>query len=156
MFIYGLLIIIIAVVIVLYSYTYHEYFTIKNVGIEVRDSSIADRGVFATRKFKEGDVIEICPCLKDKDANFTGTLADYVFTYDDEHSILPLGYCAVLNHSIKPNVMWQLHPMKNDMMQMIAIRDIKSGEELFHDYGEDYWEGRDDIDLGSDNVSSGY
>lgn len=153
---------VIAIVIFIFLYVAidygykHDHFTIKNAGIEVRDSSIADRGVFANKYFTKGSVVEICPCLKDKDRNFKGILADYVFMYDDEHSILPLGYCAILNHSETPNVMWQLHPMKNDMMQLIAIRDIIPGEELFHDYGDEYWDGRKHIAQNVNNISSGY
>jgi len=49
------------------------------------------------------------------------------------------------NHSDRPNVdvIWRMHNVGNDELHLVfrLNRDVKKGEELFIDYGEEYWEG---------------
>ncbi len=58
---------------------------------------------------------------------------DYDVPFDEEFSIAPTSKDEVLatgsvNHSCEPNIGW-----KNDLM-LVAIRDIRKGEELTPDY----------------------
>lgn len=154
---FSVLIIIVCICYYIISRTRNEDFTIFNHGIEVRSNSLAGRGIFATQLFKKGETIEICPCLKDDDNNFTGTLADYVFSYgDDKHSVLALGYCSLINHSDSPNCQWVWSPYRKDMIMMVALRDIKPGEELLHSYGSDWFDQREYLKKGENNESSGF
>ena len=62
------------------------------------------RGVFATRRFAEGEVIENCPTVEIADAEVTGRLNDYVFmSLTDGDVLLVLGHGMLYNHSPNPN-----------------------------------------------------
>ena len=37
------------------------------------------------------------------------------------------------------NAKWEVDETDNRFLRFYADRDIKAGEELFHDYGEEYW-----------------
>lgn len=98
------------------------------------------RGVFATKKYKKGDVIEICPCVKTESELIGGRIDDYSFTYDDTSSVIALGYCSIYNHSDNFNGVWTI--LDENRMEIIAKRDILVGEEIFISYGDEYWEAR--------------
>ena len=146
------LILLVAVVVVLglhnYGFKQAENFvdySDANLGdIRVGKSEVAGRGVFANRNFAVGEVIEVCPLVEDKRSNISGRLADYLFDSSNKgQSYLPFGYCAVVNHSFKPNAVWKI---EDDRMIMLCIKEIKAGEEIFHSYGEGYWNTRKDMD----------
>jgi SET domain-containing protein len=54
----------------------------------------------------------------------------------------PLGLAMIYNHSSEPNAEWEIHD-NNNFVRFVALKDISKGEEIFHDYGEEYWESRD-------------
>jgi SET domain-containing protein len=99
------------------------------------------RGVFATRRFAEGDVVETSPTVRIADAEVTGRLRDYVFaSIEDGDSVLALGYGMLYNHSADPNVEYiQDEPTT---IVFLALRAIQPGEELTIDYGDEWWETR--------------
>lgn len=108
-------------------------------GIQVRHSEkIGGRGLFATRNFRQDEIIEVCPLIIDDNSNFKGVVRDYVFEKSDEEgkAIFPIGYTSIINHSDDPNVYWH---REGDRMVTYAKRDIYNGEEFYHDYGEKYW-----------------
>jgi hypothetical protein len=100
------------------------------------------RGVFATRAFKKGDTVEITPTLELPEDDVAGQLGDYVFgsAEDESEVILLLGYGMLYNHSAEPNVEYVQHGPRE--IAFIALRDVKAGEELRIDYGEEWWETR--------------
>ena len=113
----------------------------------VADSGLpgGGRGVFAKKNFKIGDVIEVCPFLVEKNpSNIEGSVInDYVFNYvDDEgHRSIVLGLCSMYNHSDTQNVGYKQITNPHNMVYM-AEKEIQRGDELFINYGENYWDTR--------------
>jgi SET domain-containing protein len=99
------------------------------------------RGVFATRRFAKGDLVETCPTVEVPDSDVTGFLRDYVFTSVKERDIvLALGYGMLYNHSADPNLEYvQEEPTA---ISFFAIKAVQPGDELTIDYGEEWWETR--------------
>ena len=96
------------------------------------------RGVFATRRFAKGEVIETCPTVEVADADVTGHLNDYVFTsVRDSDALLVLGYGMLYNHSPNPNVEYEQD--EPSTITFRALRKVRSGDELTIDYGEEWW-----------------
>ncbi len=101
---------------------------------------IKGRGVFALKDYRKGDLIEVCPCIEDKMANFLGKARDYLFKYDENTALLAFGYCSLYNHSDNYNALWTV--MSKEKIKIYATRDIKEGEEIFISYGNPYWNSR--------------
>tara|TARA_R100001460_G_scaffold85792_1_gene127089 strand:+ start:112 stop:462 length:351 start_codon:yes stop_codon:yes gene_type:complete len=113
----------------------------------VEDSPIHGQGVFADKDYSQGDTIEMCPYLiADKDDfNESCILHDYMFYSpyeDDEDFFIPLGLAMVYNHSETPNAEWNIADQDERFIKFFAVKKIKKGEEILHDYGEPYWESR--------------
>jgi hypothetical protein len=100
------------------------------------------RGMFATRKFLKGELIERAPIVaidEKKWPNAAKTiLSDYAFDWGekDEHAAIAMGYISIYNHSYTPNA--QLEQMLDElMMEIIAIKDIEDGEQITINYNGD-------------------
>lgn len=126
----------------------------------VKNTAKMGRGVFADKDFDEGDVVEVSQCLKFSKRD-TWTIQSmelrmYVFSDDQNGSVLALGNGSLFNHSTRPNVTYSYHKSRNVLI-FIATRKIRKGAQLFIDYGynpvkkRDQWEleqrGRDDAEL---------
>jgi len=99
------------------------------------------RGVFATRSFAKGEVIEACPTVELADADVRGRLNDYVFTsVSDGDVLLVLGHGMLYNHSPEPNVEYVQHDPSTITFR--ALRKVRPGDELTIDYGEEWWDAR--------------
>jgi len=118
----------------------------SNVGI-VRKSNIkkAGRGVFASRNYKKGDIIEVCPFIIENnyDTIKDSIINDYIWDHDIDNnkSIIVFGLCSMYNHESDSNVEGE-QDIKNNNMIFRSIKNIKKGEEMTHDYGENYWNTR--------------
>lgn len=98
----------------------------------------AGYGVFATKDFKKGELIESCPII-----NLTPTerkhcektiLNFYMYPWKSTKSAsLALGYGSLYNHSYTPNADWKQN-FKTNQMEYKAIKPIKKGEEVFVNY----------------------
>ncbi len=110
-------------------------------GLEVREGRYG-RGVFATRRFARGKAVEVCPTLPLPDAEVSGLLSDYVFkSLSEGEVLLILGFGMLYNHSAEPNLEYvQESP---ETMTFVALKPIARGDELFIDYGEEWWETRE-------------
>ena len=136
-----LIFIIICIFIYLFMYknsgTYQDKLIVKQSLIKG-----GGRGVFANKDFKNGEIVEICPLISDKRDNFKNSIIrDYTFKnkFKDEEVIV-FGLCSIYNHSDNNNIH---HDQDNkDNMIFRAIRDIKKGEELYVNYGPNYWMSR--------------
>ena len=110
------------------------------MGLEVKNGRHG-RGVFATRRFVKGELVESCPTVEVPDSEVTGRLGDYVYlSVRNRDVLLVLGYGMLYNHSENPNVEYvQEDP---GTIEFLALRAVKPGDELMIDYGEEWWETR--------------
>lgn len=100
--------------------------------------------VFATKDFRIGDIVEIAPALiQGQDAYNLKSIQDVLFEIDKESGIyaLVLGNGSLYASSNDPNVEYAWSK-NNQNMYFVARRDIKRGEELTIDYGDEYWKER--------------
>jgi uncharacterized protein len=112
--------------------------------IEVRISNITDdetnKGVFATRDIKKGELIHSAPVLaypNEEHKYIEKTrLADYVFEYGTNHSAFLLGYGMMFNHSYQPNADYEISFEKHTF-DFFALKDIKKDEEILINYNGD-------------------
>jgi len=88
-------------------------------------------GLFASRDISKGDIILESPFI-DVTKVSKGIIADYVFGISDARLVIALDRASLINHSNNPNTDWDL---VDDKIVFKAIKDIKVGDELFHDYG---------------------
>ena len=113
--------------------------------IIVGNSPIHGQGVFAATNLRAGDVIERCPYLviDDDDLAEENRLNDYLFTSPDLSTdyLVIMGYGMMYNHSSDPNAEWEIDD-DNRFVKFSASKDIAAGEEIFQDYGEEYWNTR--------------
>ncbi len=99
--------------------------------IEVSKSDIHGYGVFATQDIADGTEI-LKSIYIDVTQSRSSEVKKYWFAIRGGKLVLPLDRGAIINHSDHPNVRWY---EKEDKIIFVAIRDIKSNEELFHNYG---------------------
>jgi hypothetical protein len=107
-------------------------------GLEIKEGPYG-RGVFATRDFAEGEAVEYCPTLELPGDEVVGQLGDYVFgsNENEDDVILLLGYGMLYNHSSEPNCEYiQEEPR---VIKFVTLRPVAKGEELYIDYGEEWW-----------------
>ena len=114
--------------------------------ITVQDSPLHGLGVFACVDFAKDSVIERCFYLviDDDDLQEINRLNDYLFTSPDLKSdyLCVLGYGMIYNHGMPPNAEWHIADDDNRFIEFTALHDIRAGDEILHDYGEDYWNSR--------------
>ena len=118
----------------------------SQVRIAVQDSPLHGLGVFACVDFAKDSVIERCFYLviDDDDLQEINRLNDYLFTSPDVKSdyLCVLGCGMIYNHGTPPNAEWQIADDDNRFIEFTALHDIRAGDEILHDYGEDYWNSR--------------
>lgn len=105
-------------------------------GLRIGPSAGRGRGVFATRAFARGEVVEVAPVLvlpAAQQDRVDGTVLDsYVFGWGASLAIA-FGYGSLYNHSWTPNLEYQKR-LADALIEFVAIRDIAPGEELFTNY----------------------
>lgn len=111
-----------------------------SMGIEVRHSPGKGRGVFATRRFAKGEIVERAPVLvvpEDEHELLVPTvLNSYVFGWGDGVAVC-LGFGSIYNHAWQPSVEY-LKNLEGSFIDFVALRDIEAGEELFVNYASSY------------------
>jgi SET domain-containing protein len=111
--------------------------------IEVRESPIHGRGVFAVKTIEAGEIIEECHfiLLEQNFEDIDNNLKEYVFSWPKNSlsakSSVVLGNGSIYNHSKNNNADWKTVIEKN-IFQFFAIKKIKEGEEICTNYGEAY------------------
>ena len=103
-------------------------------------------GVFAAVDLAAGDTLERCAyiVIDDGDLQEENRLNDYLFTSPDAATdyLVVMGCGMLYNHSDQANASWEVDETDNRFLRFYADRDIKAGEEIFHDYGSEYWSTR--------------
>jgi SET domain-containing protein len=111
------------------------------------------RGVLAERAIEAGEVVERAPVLiipqDDRRAIDLTSVANHIFMWEHDtvaedlytgngRAALVLGFTSLLNHSETPNCDFVRY-IDALALDLVAIRDIRSGEELTIDYGLTLW-----------------
>lgn len=145
-----IIILILIILILLKTKLFYNENYVNNLNLEIKESELLknnERGLYAMKDYKAGDIIEFCPTLKmnKMDVNTNNILHRHFFQGSiNNNSLLSLGYCSLINHSkAKQNVTWNVS--KDDsFLTMYAITDIKKGEEFYSNYGDEYWKNKTD------------
>lgn len=93
----------------------------------VKDSGIHGKGLFAAIDIIEGDIIG---SIKFNPVNEDGP---YVLWIDQDIAVKVDCELKYINHSTSPNACYC------EDLDVVALKDINKGEEITHDYGDD-WE----------------
>jgi len=102
----------------------------------IRQSKIHSHGCYTTHPIKKGKVLAeytgVRISVDDADALYESIPETYLFGLSDgKHVIDGDGVAAFINHSCNPNC----EPDEKDgRVFIVALRDIKAGEELTYDY----------------------
>lgn len=116
--------------------------------IRIVNSPVHGQGVFASRAIMKGEIIERCPyiVIDDDDLAEANRLQDYLFTSPDQPGdyLCVLGYGMMYNHSDTPNAEWEIDEDDIQFVRFTALKPISEGEEIFQNYGKEYWETRRD------------
>ena len=95
--------------------------------LRVGDSGIHGKGLFATVDIKADTLLGVCQSKP------TGEPTPYTLWLDNGKMVDVICRLRFINHHKSPNVIYY------DDLSVVALRDIKAGEELTHDYGDE-WE----------------
>ncbi len=106
-------------------------------GIEIKASKGKGRGVFATRRFRAGEIIETAPALTVPKAEVEilakTYLGSYLFTTDNgKNLVLGLGIASMFNHDDEANAEFDVFV---DCISIRAKRAIPIGQEITIHYG---------------------
>lgn len=107
--------------------------------IEVRNSNIHGKGVFAKQFIKKGEILEECHYIKLQEKDYDkvdNELKKYIFAWPihtNESMALVLGYGSIYNHSKDNNATWKTDLDKNCFI-FYSTKDIDIDEEIFIDY----------------------
>jgi hypothetical protein len=112
--------------------------------VGIAASTVAGRGAFALKSIKKDEIVEQCPALEVTDRDIGGELVNYVFYGSAENRrLVAMGYGMLFNHSSEPNVAYYRQDAPTGAELVIyALRDIGKGEELFYNYGDEWWSTR--------------
>jgi SET domain-containing protein len=96
------------------------------------------RGVFANRKLKSGQVVEVSPYIEIPEKQYnklSGTIIEsYRFEVQGNKCAIGLGNVSIYNHSKKPNAEVFIDARKRTLT-IETLRPIKKDEEITIDYG---------------------
>ncbi len=92
---------------------------------EVKESPLHGRGLFATQFIPRDTVIGFLTAEPAPDHELDGP---YVLWVDGERPVRVTCDLRFINHSDEPNAVYY------DDLSVVAVRDIRPGEELVHDY----------------------
>lgn len=118
-------------------------------GVHVADTKKMGRGVFTKEAVAAGKLIELSPVIVMSGADRLlldkTLLHDYIFEWGQkkEQCAVALGLVSVYNHSYTANCTYGMY-FKRSMISVVAVRDIKAGEELFINYNGE-WDNKEKV-----------
>ena len=108
-------------------------------GLQVKRSS-AGLGLFAARPYKKGErIIEYFGRVLSKEEEYTSR-SKYLFEVNSRKTIdgtMRENFARYINHSCRPNCEPET---VRGRVWIDAIKNIKAGEELSYDYGDEYFD----------------
>lgn len=116
-------------------------------GIYVAVTKKMGRGVYTTEAIEAGTLIELAPVIvlsgEDRLHLDKTLLHDYIFVWgkDLDQCAVALGLVSIYNHSYKANCEYGMYFNKQSI-SIIAIKNIKAGEELFINYNGTWNDGK--------------
>jgi SET domain-containing protein len=121
-------------------------------GLRVSHSPKGGFGVFTDVRINSNFIVEQCHTLIIEDkhlSEFPSLLQHYFFQWSlkdkfYKKSCLTLGFGAIYNHSSEPNLVYKfewanVNGEHKPLTTFVSSRDIEPGEELFVNYGDDYF-----------------
>ena len=108
-------------------------------GVYVAGTKKMGRGVFTSQPIPQGTLIELSPVIvmsgEERLLLDKTLLHDYIFEWgkDLDQCAMALGLVSVYNHSYSANCQYGMY-YKQQAINIIAVRDIRAGEELFINY----------------------
>ncbi len=102
--------------------------------IEVRNSPLQGKGLFATANISKGEV------LLDLEARIISKPAYYGLQIDPRHYLVANYPDNFINHACIPNVYVKLHPHNRKRVTYLAWKNIRKGRELFWNYNTSEWD----------------
>lgn len=107
--------------------------------LQVKRSSVAGLGLFAGEPIKKGTcIIEYTGRTISKKEEYTSN-SKYLFEVNKRKTIDGRdrsNKARYINHSCKPNAEAIIYKGR---IFIFALKNIRPGEEIFYDYGEEYW-----------------
>lgn len=125
----------------------------QHTKIRLGYSDVQGRGVFATDDIAEGELIERCPMVPlawRMNYHKDPVIWQYCFTQScpceeckkhGGHFLMVLGYGQVYNHQNQNNAHISFD-LKNSVANVNCVRPIRSGEEIYVNYGDKYFQNR--------------
>lgn len=98
----------------------------SNDKIYIAQSKIHGKGLFAKQNIEKGEIIGIVQGVPTK------IDGDHVLWINEKKGINVQCDLRYINHAKKPNVCYY------DTLEVVALRDIKKGEEFTHNYMHGY------------------
>lgn len=144
-----LLALLMVVVVVYKGDNVHEHMVLphrKRGDIFIHDNLYIDAspkggyGVYTSEFIPKGTEVEVAKILKlepyDRD-NWGAELAKYDYNFDIDSTFIVFGFGSLYNHNTDYNVEYSLGD--DELMHYKARCDIQPGEELFVNYGDEYF-----------------
>lgn len=104
----------------------------------VKRSPIHGYGVFAGKNINNEEIVEECYALLN-DECYAGFM-DYYFCFGEQCALLT-GFGSIYNHSDQPNA-YTVFDEDSGVFTFYACQPIVAGEEIFINYGPDWFTGR--------------
>lgn len=111
-------------------------------GLIIREIPGKGRGLFATRAFIPGELIEESPVIVIPDPQWESLekteLKNYYFNWSGNASAIVLGTGELYNYSRTPNAQ-TVRDIQRGIMQYVALQEIHPGEEITIRYQCEPW-----------------
>lgn len=102
-------------------------------GVELKDSEVDGRGVYATRDFEVGEVVELWDALivpkKDTPWIDKTELYSHYYAWSEGRAALALGLGSMYNHSYSPNCEYRVK-LNVNKIEFKVLQAIKKGKKF--------------------------